>query len=96
MQDFEFTVENGRLLMLQAGSGKRTPLAVVRIARDLAKDGLAVLKTLDCFDLGAIEVTRLSMPPDLELIATGASASTGVVVGAAVFDPERVTALRAP
>ena len=40
MQDFEFTIEKGRLFMLQTRNGKRTGLAAIRIAVDMADEGL--------------------------------------------------------
>ena len=40
MQDFEFTIEHGRLFMLQTRNGKRTGLAAIRIAVDMAEEGL--------------------------------------------------------
>ena len=40
MQDMEFTVEEGKLYMLQTRTGKRTPAATFRIAVDMAKEGL--------------------------------------------------------
>ncbi len=40
MQDFEFTIEKGRLFMLQTRNGKRTGLAAIRIAVDMADQGL--------------------------------------------------------
>lgn len=98
MQDFEFTVEDGRLLMLQSRSGKRTPLAALRIARDLVADEIATVpeatKTLEGLDLEAIEETGLKLPPGAVPIAIGISASVGVVVGAVVFEPHRVALLK--
>ncbi|TIV22495.1 MAG: pyruvate, phosphate dikinase, partial [Mesorhizobium sp.] len=40
MQDFEFTVEDGKLFLLQTREGKRTPQAAARIALDMADEGL--------------------------------------------------------
>lgn len=98
MQDFEFTVEDGRLLMLQARSGKRTPLAALRIAKDLVTEGIVsqeqALSMLEGIDLDSIEETRLSVSADAQPIARGTPASIGVVVGAAVFDPARLAALK--
>lgn len=98
MQDFEFTVENGRLLMLQARAGKRTPLAALRIARDLVAQGIVTraqaLATLGDLDLDSIEVTGLRIPPGMQPIATGVPAGIGVVAGAAVFDPDRIASLK--
>jgi len=94
MQDFEFTVEEGRLYMLQARSGKRTPLAALRIAHDLVEENIilpeAALALIEGLDLDAIEAAELVAPPDSKPIARGVPASAGVVVGAAVFDPNRI------
>jgi pyruvate,orthophosphate dikinase len=93
MQDFEFTVENGRLYLLQARAGKRTPLTALRIARDMVAkkimsptEGLATLAGLELDD---IEETGWQASPGLTPIATGTPASIGVAVGAVAFDPER-------
>lgn len=94
MQDFEFTVEEGRLYMLQARSGKRTPLAALRIAHDLVDEKVippqAALKLLADVDLEAIEAVELAPSPGAQPIARGVPASAGVAVGAAVFDTSRV------
>jgi pyruvate,orthophosphate dikinase len=93
MQDFEFTVERGRLQLLQTRAGKRTPLAALRIAHDMVakkiispSEGLA---TLAGFELDNIEETGLQTCAGLTSIATGTPASVGVAVGAAAFDPDR-------
>ncbi len=98
MQDFEFTVENGKLYMLQARSGKRTPLAALRIATDLVEEGrieptqaLALLKGLD---LDEIECVGLVSADGAQPLASGVPASAGVATGAAVFDPARVAAFK--
>lgn len=66
MQDFEFTVEDGRLYMLQARSGKRTPLAALRIAHDLVTEKIirpdAALALLEGVDADAIEAVELAPP----------------------------------
>ena len=94
MQDFEFTVEAGRLYMLQARAGKRTPLAALRIAHDLVAEKIippgAALKLLEGLDLDAIEAVELSPPPGTQAIARCVPASAGVAVGGAVFDTSRV------
>jgi pyruvate,orthophosphate dikinase len=98
MQDFEFTVEEGRLYMLQARAGKRTPLAALRIAVDLVHEGLiapeAALALLQGLDLDAIEAVELSPPAGTNPLVRGVPASTGVAVGAALFDPSRLAALK--
>lgn len=98
MQDFEFTVEDGRLYILQARAGKRTPLAALRIATDLVQEGritpkagLALLKGID---LNAIESVELAPSADTAPLARAIPASIGVAVGAAVFDPGRVAAYK--
>ncbi|MFA5900790.1 MAG: PEP-utilizing enzyme, partial [Hyphomicrobium sp.] len=98
MQDFEFTIEDGKLYMLQTRSGKRTPLAALRIAHDLVADGIIAAATaverLAGLDLEDIEYRDLIVPEGVQPIAQAVSAGTGVAVGAAVFDPARVKALK--
>lgn len=94
MQDFEFTVEGGSLYMLQARSGKRTPLAALRIARDLVEEKIiepeAALQLIKKIDLNTIQATELAPPPGAEPMARGVPTSAGVAVGAVVFDTSRV------
>ncbi len=94
MQDFEFTVEEGRLYMLQVRAGKRTPLAALRIAHDLVEEKIirpgAALQLLEGLDLDAIEVMELLPPPGTQAIARCVPASVGIAVGIAVFDTSRV------
>jgi pyruvate,orthophosphate dikinase len=94
MQDFEFTVEEGHLYMLQARSGKRTPLAALRIAHDLLEEKIippqAALALLDGLDLDAVEAVELAPQPGMKPIARCVPASAGVAVGLAVFDTSRV------
>lgn len=98
MQDFEFTIEDGKLYLLQARSGKRTPLAALRIARDLVASGImspsVALERLRGIDLEHIEYSELVAPEGATPIARAVSAGTGVAVGAAVFDPARVNDLK--
>lgn len=98
MQDFEFTVEDGHLFVLQARSGKRTPLAALRIATDLVQEGkipapagLALLKNVD---IGAIESLVLEPSEGIVAAARAVPASAGVAVGVAVFDPARLNAYK--
>ncbi len=98
MQDFEFTVEEGRLYMLQARSGKRTPLAALRIATDLVKEGKitpkAALASIKGINLESIEAVELAPAAGTEPLATAIPASSGVAVGVAVFDPDRIAAYK--
>ena len=94
MQDMEFTIENGKLFMLQTRNGKRTAQAALKIAIDLVKEGLiteqeAVLmvepKSLDAllhkgFDQKALKAAKP--------ITKGLAASPGAACGQAVFSAE--------
>ena len=92
MQDIEFTVERGTLWMLQTRSGKRTAKAALKIAIDMAREGLiseeeAVLRvdpaTLD-------QLLHPTLDPDAprDVIAKGLPASPGAASGIAVFDAD--------
>lgn len=95
MQDFEFTVEDGSLLLLQCRPGKRTPRAAMRIACDLVAEGLLdkaqALRLLDGIDFDSVVEERLALRVGAAAIARGTPAGSGVAVGVAVFDPKRVT-----
>ncbi|HEX8400275.1 MAG TPA: pyruvate, phosphate dikinase [Allosphingosinicella sp.] len=92
MQDIEFTVERGRLFMLQTRSGKRTAKAALRIAVDMAREGLvseeeAVLR----IDPGALDqLLHPTLDPSAprQVIAKGLPASPGAACGLAVFDAD--------
>lgn len=94
MQDFEITVEAGRLWLLQTRPGYRSPLAAVRIAVDMVAEGLidpaAALARIDGIDLEHLERRRLAVPAGTEPLARGIPASAGVAVGAACFDAAAV------
>jgi pyruvate,orthophosphate dikinase len=98
MQDFEFTIEQGRLYMLQTRSGKRTPLAALRIANELVREGLIsapeVLERLEDIDLSAIETSELAPAESNAPMARAVPASTGAVVGAVVLDPARIAEVK--
>ncbi len=82
-QDFEFTVEDGVLWMLQTRSAKRTPLAALRIACDLVDEGLIDTGTavgrLDGYDLDGISTGRLDT--NVQPIGSGLGAGSGVASG---------------
>jgi pyruvate,orthophosphate dikinase len=95
MQDFEFTVQDGRLFMLQTRSGKRTPEAAARIALDLLDEGLigrplARERTtgLDRESLAQRCVVAQGGTP-LTPLGHAASASSGVAVGEIALDEAR-------
>jgi pyruvate,orthophosphate dikinase len=92
MQDLEFTVERGKLFLLQTRNGKRTAAAAVRIACDMVKEGL----------IDKTEAVRRVPPADLDQLlhpiidpsvrarplCLGLPASPGAASGVAVFDPD--------
>jgi len=97
MQDMEFTIERGKLWMLQTRTGKRTAAAAVRIAADLADEGLitkeeAIMRVEpEYVDL----LLRPSFDPQAgkKQIAKGLNASPGAAAGIAVFDAARAEEL---
>ena len=93
MQDMEFTIERGNLWMLQTRTGKRTAAAAVKVALDLAQEGMITKKdAIMRVDPEYVDLLlRPSFDPDAEksFIAKGLNASPGAAVGIAVFDAER-------
>ena len=97
MQDIEFTVENGRLWVLQCRSGKRTPRAAVRIAFEMAQANVitrreAVLR-INPDDVNALLHPGLDPAAKFEAIATGIPASPGAAVGEVVLSSTRAVEL---
>jgi len=94
VQDFEFTVEEGSLYMLQTRNGKRTGPAAVRVAVDMVEEGLiskreAVQRVApNQLDQLLHPVLDPSMRKGLQRIATGLPASPGAAVGRAAFSSE--------
>jgi len=92
MQDIEFTVERGTLFMLQTRSGKRTAKAALRIAVEMAEEGLigeeeAVLR-VDPQALDQLLHPMLDPDAARNVVAKGLPASPGAASGAAVFDAD--------
>jgi pyruvate, orthophosphate dikinase len=92
MQDLEFTVERGTLYLLQTRTGKRTAMAAVRIAVEMADEGL-IDQTEAVLRVSPHQVDQLLHPmidPDaeVEVIATGLPASPGAAAGRVVFSPD--------
>ncbi len=89
MQDFEFTIQDGHLYMLQTRNAKRTGLAAVRIAIDMVREQLitvdeAVLR-VEPNQIFDFLVPRLDEKGTVEVLATGLPASPGAAVGQIVF-----------
>lgn len=96
-QDVEFTIESGRLWLLQTRAAKRTSRAALRIALDLARDGVIAreeaLRRLADLDTAALAVRRFAAAPHPD--ALGLGAAPGVAIGRAAFDPAAVERLAA-
>ncbi|MER5620678.1 pyruvate, phosphate dikinase [Streptosporangium sp. NPDC002544] len=97
--DIEFTVERGRLWMLQTRVGKRTAGAAFRIAVQLADQGLINLDEavtrVTGHQLAQLMFPRFAADSGGEVIAKGMNASPGAAVGKAVFSTERAVELAA-
>ncbi|HEX6140611.1 MAG TPA: pyruvate, phosphate dikinase, partial [Candidatus Limnocylindria bacterium] len=103
MQDLEFTIERGTLYMLQTRSGKRTAPAAVKIAVDMANEGLISREeALQRVEPG--QIVQLLLPRFDEaakgkardrFLAKGLNASPGAATGKAIFDPDRAVEAKA-
>ena len=97
VQDVEFTIDDGKLWLLQTRSAKRTPLAALRFAVDMVKEGMLTpaqaVQRLSGIDLGALSERRLAATG--EPLARGIGASAGVAVGRAAFDTDAAERLAA-
>ena len=93
MQDFEFTIQEGKLYMLQTRNGKRTGLAAVRVAIDMVNEGLITKEEgfmrVEPNQLYDFLVPRLDeKSTKIEVLTTGLPASPGAAVGQIVFTAE--------
>ncbi len=92
MQDIEFTIERGKLWMLQTRNGKRTAQAAIKIAVDMLEEGLiskeeAVLR-VEPEQLDQLLHRRIDPNAELEVLAKGLPASPGAGSGKVVFDAD--------
>lgn len=99
MQDFEFTVQEGKLFLLQTRNGKRTPWAAVQIAAEMVSEGLidktTALNRLKTYDLENVQRRVLAQSAKIsEPLSRGVPASDGVAVGQIVFDSESASKYR--
>jgi pyruvate, orthophosphate dikinase len=98
MQDFEFTVQEGRLFMLQSRVGKRTPYAAARIALDLLDEGLISVdlarERTGGLNREVLAKSRIVDPGGGGLVplARAATASSGVAIGEIALDESRALA----
>lgn len=98
MCDVEFTVENGRLWVLQTRSGQRSGRAAVRIAVDMADEGLIgrdeAVRRVEERGLNAVALPTFAGEPAADrLVARGVASSPGAATGVAAFDPTRAQEL---
>lgn len=99
MQDIEFTVQKGKLWMLQTRSGKRTAKAALKIAVDMANEGLIDHKTaimrIDPAALDQLLHPTLDPEAHRDILTRGLPASPGAACGQVVFDSDEAVALAA-
>jgi pyruvate,orthophosphate dikinase len=96
MQDLEFTVERGKLYMLQTRTGKRSAEAAVRIALDMVAEGLIdkteALARVDAASLDQLFHARIDPSKQYDIAAKGLNASPGAACGQIVFDADTAEA----
>lgn len=99
MQDTEFTVQDGKLWMLQTRTGKRTALAAVKIAVDMCEEGLITkeeaLLRVEPSHVEQLLHPRIDPKAKVQVIAKGINASPGAAVGKVVFDAVRAKEMAA-
>ncbi|GAW93421.1 pyruvate, phosphate dikinase [Calderihabitans maritimus] len=97
MQDIEFTIERGKLYLLQTRTGKRTAAAAIRIAVDMVREGLIskeeAISRVEPGQLDQLLHRRIDPEAELNVIAKGLPASPGAACGAVVFDADEAEKL---
>lgn len=97
MQDIEFTVEKGKLYMLQTRTGKRTARASIKIAYDMVQEGLITkeeaLLRIDPEQINQLLHRQIDPKAKLNIIAKGLPASPGAATGKVVFDADEAERL---
>ena len=97
MQDIEYTIEKGKLYLLQTRTGKRTAMAAVRIAVEMKREGV-ITKEEAVMRVTPENVDTLLHPQvdptaEKDVIAKGLAASPGAAVGKVIFDPDEAVEL---
>ncbi|MCD6168112.1 MAG: pyruvate, phosphate dikinase [Caldisericia bacterium] len=97
MQDIEFTVEKGKLYLLQTRTGKRTAMAAVKIAVEMVDEGLiskeeAIMRVTP-ENIDTLLHPQIDPSVKKDVIAKGLAASPGAAVGRVVFDPDEAVEL---
>lgn len=97
VQDIEFTIEKGKLFILQTRNGKRTAQAAIKIAHDLATEGLITkeeaLLLIEPGQLDQLLHRQIDSTVKLDILATGLPASPGAASGIVVFDADHAEQL---
>ncbi|HEV8612570.1 MAG TPA: pyruvate, phosphate dikinase, partial [Gemmatimonadales bacterium] len=97
VQDLEFTIERGRLYMLQTRRGQRSGIAAVRVAVEMVEEGLIsedeAIARIPPNDLNQLLHPTIDPHAPLDLLTTGLPASPGAACGTASFDADRAEAL---
>lgn len=92
MQDIEFTVEKGRLFILQTRNGKRTAQAAMKIAVDLVRENVLTpgeaIQRIEVSHLDQLLHRAIDTEAALDVLATGLPASPGAATGQVVFDAD--------
>jgi len=99
MQDIEFTIQQGKLWLLQTRTGKRTGMAAIKIAVDMVNEGLidrgTALKRVQPQQLDQLLHPMVDPNVRAEVLTTGLPASPGAAVGRVEFSPEEAARLAA-
>jgi len=99
VQDFEFTIQEGKLYMLQTRAGKRTVQAALKIATDMVDEGLIsteeAIMRIHAAQLDQLLHPRLDPSASYKVVASGLAASPGAGSGMAVFTAEDAVATAA-
>jgi pyruvate,orthophosphate dikinase len=97
IQDFEFTIQNGKLFMLQTRTGKRTAQAAFKVAHDLVKEGMIdkkeAIKRIEPEQLEQLLHRRIDPNAKVDVIAKGLNASPGAASGKVIFDTDEADEL---
>ncbi len=98
MQDIEFTIQEGKLWMLQCRNGKRTTPAALKIAVDFAREGLInkeeAITRIEASQLDQLLHPTIDPSAERNVIATGLPASPGAACGEIVFSPDDAEKLK--
>ncbi len=91
VQDIEFTIEEGRLFILQTRTGQRAAGAAVKVAVDMVEEGLIspeeAVRRVSPEQVEQLLHRQIDPTAELEVLATGLNASPGAAVGSVTFDP---------